>query len=242
MNKNNVKRYLRKMMNDVIAVDTAISNGANLNELEWFDFMVKSSLLEYFSGNTHKYWLFNREDCNIAVMYQDALCVCIEAKIQGYSNKTAVSVMRRMTRHVNKCFGWSRRVRMIHWDENGMLKFQYCRGKAVWLEQHVQGVDSLVSAIIDLVEMGAADSYSDNCSLEFAELLTGYITRELKRMDAGEMPEPVMGGTISKPLIDMIHGGKKAANKIEEAALEDKQVDGNTAKEPKIIPLPRVAK
>lgn len=241
MNKKNVKRYLRKAMNDVIAIDDAISSGASLNEREWFDFMVKSMLLEYVSGNTMRYWAFNREDCKIAQMYQDALSACVDAKVEGYSNKSAISVMWRMVRRVNKLFDFSNRVRMIHWDMSGVLYFQFCRHRTVWLEVQVKDVDSYVSAIVDLVEMGAADAYTGNCSIEFAELMTGYITRELKRIENGCLPEPVVGGVVSKSLFTVLKGGKAAANRLEAQIKAEEKAEKGPAKASNIVALPQVA-
>lgn len=221
MERTSVKHYLRTAMNGVISIDSALSQGASLNEFEWFDFIVKAEMLEYVSYNVHRYWYFNKEDCLIAKLYQKALCDSIDITVCGYSNRVAIKIMRNLLRGVNhfvshgdRIGGWFHRIKMTHWDENGVLKFQFVRAgeDTVWLEKHVRNVSDLIEAINDLVVYGVMDNYEEDCSISYAEYLNNYIKDELRKIENSEPATPFVGGCYGKPLIEVLKGGNNGGN------------------------------
>lgn len=221
MNRNSVKRYLRSAMNGVLSIDSALSKGASLNEFEWFDFVVKAEMLEHISHNVHRYWYFNKEDCLIAKLYQKAISDSIDISVDGYTNKYAVKVMKGLLRKVNRFAsygdrigGWLNRIKMRHWDKNGVLRFQFVKAgeDTVWLEKEVRCVADLIEAINDLVVYGVMDNYENDCTISYAEYLNNYIKDELKRIENNELATPFVGGCYGKPLIEVLKGGNNSGN------------------------------
>ena len=190
MNKGNLVKYRKKVCNDLVTIDDAISDDIVLSREEWFDFLFKSALMGYRSWNIKKYRTFNKEICKFVEVYAEVLSHLIEFSIDGFTNSSYIKVTKRIVSLMNKFTSYRKYLRAEGYDKNGTMYIDIYKGNKKVISYPVKGKQDGIERVkcVSRYCIDNIDSFSHNG--EFGNFIKGYLGQEFDTIINNIEPYP----------------------------------------------------
>lgn len=184
--------YKEKVLNDLVEVDNAISDGMYLTREEWVDFICKSAMVgrRYRSWNIFKYKIFNKSIAKFAECMAETLTYVVDIACNGFDNESFAATVAYLVSEMNTLLRYESRVFIDTYDKNGSYYVSVRVGSS---EKKVYKVASVRDAIERVKEIfrcciNNIDSFSHDG--DFGIFINGYISREFSVIVRGELPTP----------------------------------------------------
>lgn len=185
-----IMSYKLKVTNDLILVDKAISNGTYLSREEWFDFIVKASMVGYRSKNIFKYWLFNRHIVKMAEVFAETVCYMAEMAYSGFDNESFLATVSYLVSKMNTLVGADNRVFVDSHDKNGFYYVSVKVGSDKEEINRVSGVRDAIDRVNSIIGCCVKNVEKISCDGDFGIFIKRYISREFSVIVSGEAPAP----------------------------------------------------
>ena len=191
MKRENLVSYRKKVANDLMMVDNAISDGIYLSKEEWFDFIFKSAMIGYRSWNIVKYSCFNKSLCHFAEVYAEAFTYLLSISIDGFNNDDYISCIKHIVSGLNKfCKDRSKRFKVNGFDKNGSLFIKVSHGNSKGEVYKIKGISCAIEKLIFIVRSCISNIDIFSHTGDFGKFLIGYISNEFDKLESNVTPTP----------------------------------------------------